>query len=95
MLNPFIDLVGTLIQLYIYAVMLQFVLSFLISLKIVNRQQPFVMSATYALNRLCGPALWRIRKLMPNLGSFDISPIILIVLLEFLRNAMYHYFYNL
>ena len=95
MLNPFIDLIATLIQLYTYAVIAWLVLSMLISFKIVNRQQQFVMSAMYALNRLCGPALWRIRKMLPDLGTLDIAPIILIVLLGFARNALYHYFYNL
>ena len=95
MLNPFIDLIATLIELYTYAVIGWVVLKILISVGIVNRQQPFVMQSMYALNRLCGPALFRIRKLLPDLGSLDISPIILIVLLGFIRNALYHYLYNL
>jgi len=95
MLNPFIDLIGILLELYTYAVIGWVVLKMLISFNVVNRQQPFVVQTMYALNRLCGPALWRIRKLLPDLGTLDISPIILIVLLGFLRNALYHYFYNL
>ena len=94
MLNPFIDLIATLIDLYIYAVIAWVVLSMLISFNVVNRQQQFVMSAMVALNRLCGPALQRIRRILPDLGTLDIAPIILIVLLSFIRNALYHYFYN-
>jgi len=95
MLNPFIDLFATLIQLYTYAVILWVVMKMLISFNIVNRQQPFVMTTMYALNRLCGPALWRIRKILPNLGTIDLAPILLIVLLGFAQQALYHYFYNL
>lgn len=95
MLNPFIDLIGVLLQLYTYAVIAWMILTTLVSFNIVNRQQPFVMRLMYSLNRLCSPALWRIRKRLPDLGSFDIAPIILIVLLGFARQALYHYFYNL
>ena len=94
MLNPFIDLIATLIQLYTYAVIAWIILSTLISFKIVNRQQLFVMRLMYSLNRMCSPALWRIRKLLPDLGSFDIAPVILIILLGFIRQCLYHYLYN-
>ncbi len=95
MLNPFIDLFGILIELYTYCVIGYVLLKVLISVNVVNRQQQHVMSINYALNRLVGPALRHIRKFTPNLGTIDISPIILILLLGFLRNVMYHYFYNL
>lgn len=95
MLNPFIDLLATLIELYTYAVVAWVILTMLISFRVVNREQQFVMMAVYALNRLCGPALRRVRKICPKLGTVDISPILLILLLGFLRNALYHYFYNL
>jgi YggT family protein len=95
MLNPFIDLLAAVIQLYTYCVIAWFVLTMLISFKIVNRQQTFVMQLNYALNRLCGPVLYRIRKIIPDLGTIDISPVILILLLGFLKSALYHYFYNL
>jgi len=95
MLNPFIDLAATLIELYTYAVIAWIVLTTLISFRIINREQQGVMMVLYALNRLCGPALRRVRKICPKLGTLDISPIILILLLGFARNFLYHYFYNM
>lgn len=94
MLNPFIDLAVALIELYTYAVIAWVILTTLISFRIVNRDQQAVMMSLYALNRLCGPSLRRVRKICPKLGTFDISPIILILLLGFLRNCLYTYFYN-
>ena len=95
MLNPFIDLFAALIELYTYAVIAWVVLTILLSFRIVNREQQFVMMSVYALNRLCGPALRQVRKICPKLGTIDISPIILILLLGFARNFLYHYFYNM
>lgn len=95
MLNPFVDLLVALIELYTYCVIAWVVLVMLISWRVVNREQQAVMMAMYALNRLCGPALRRVRKFTPKLGVIDISPIILILLLGFLRSCLYTYFYNL
>ena len=54
-----------------------------------------VQKIMVALNKLCEPALRPIRKFLPDLGGIDISPIILLLLLNFLRSALYSYFYNL
>ncbi len=70
------------------------ILATLISFKIVNAYQPIVQKVMVALNRLVEPALKPIRKYMPDLGGIDISPIVLILLLQFLHSALYSYFYN-
>lgn len=95
MLNPFIDLFGKLIELYIICIFAWFIMTLLLNFKIINRQQTFVMQLMYALNRLCGPPMNYIRKFLPDLGSLDIAPVLLIILLQFLQNFMYHYLYNL
>jgi YggT family protein len=94
MLNPFIDLVATLVHLYLVCVIAWAVVSTLISFKIINGYQPLVERIMYALDRLVQPAVRPIRKYMPDLGGLDISPIVLIVLLNFLHSALYTYFYN-
>ncbi len=95
MLNPFIDLLADAIYLYMLCVIVQAVMSVLISFKVVNAYQPVVQRVMYTLNRLVDPALRPIRKLLPDLGGIDISPIILLLLLNFLRSALYTYLYNL
>jgi YggT family protein len=95
MLNPFIDLLAELIHLYMLCVIVWTVMVTLISFKVINAYQPAVQKILHALNRLCEPALKPIQKLLPDLGGLDISPIILLLLLNFARSALYTYFYNL
>jgi len=95
MLNPFIDLLAELIHLYMLCVIVWTVMVTLISFKVINSYQPVVQKIMLALNRLCEPALRPIQKLLPDLGGIDLSPIILLLLLNFARSALYTYFYNI
>jgi len=95
MLNPFVNLLGSLIHLYLICVVVWAILATLISFKIINAYQPIVQRIMYTLNKLVEPALKPIQKILPDLGSIDISPVILILLLNFLHDALYRYFYNL
>lgn len=95
MLNPFVDLLAAIIHLYLICVIVWAVVSTLISFKIINGYQPLVQRIMYALDRLVLPALKPLQKYMPNLGGLDLSPIILILLLNFATSALYTYFYNL
>ena len=95
MLNPFVNLLGEIIHLYMLCVVAWAVLETLISFKVVNAYQPVVRKISITLNKLVEPALKPIRKFMPDLGGIDISPIILLLLLNFLMEALYRYFYNL
>ena len=95
MLNPFVELLASLLQLYWWCVIIWCVLETLVSFKVVNPFQPAVQKSRYALNRLTSPALRPIRKYMPDLGGIDIAPIILLLLINFAQSALYRYFYNL
>ncbi len=95
MLNPFITLLSNAIYLYMLCLIVWTVLYTLISFRIVNGQQPLVFKMMYALDRLCKPVLKPIQKVLPDMGGIDISPIIALLLLNFLRDALYTYFYNL
>lgn len=94
MLNPFINLIAQVIHLYTIVLIAWIVLSWLISFNIVNRHQPFVFKLNDILSRLTEPVLRPIRRFLPDLGGIDISPIILILLLNFLTEALYRYFYT-
>lgn len=78
-------LVNTCITIYIWILIAQVVLSWLVAFNIVNTRQPFVRQLGNALWRLTEPVLGPIRRILPNLGGLDISPIIVILILEFLR----------
>lgn len=95
MLNPFIDLIVNIINLYIFVIFAWAILSMLISFKVVNGHQPAVRKIMYALDRLAEPALRPIRKVLPDLGGIDVAPIILLLVLNFIVSALHTYLYNI
>jgi YggT family protein len=84
-MNPFLWLVDTVITLYIWILIGSAVLSWLVVFNVVNTRNPIVNSVGDFLYRVTEPALRPIRNIMPNLGGIDISPVILIIGLMFIR----------
>lgn len=90
-MNPFVNLIVTLIQLYSYALFAQIILFWLIYFKVVNPYQPFVAKVYTFLNKLIEPALSRIRKFLPPINGIDLSAIALFVGLYFVQNLLVYY----
>jgi YggT family protein len=88
-MNPFIWLIDTVITLYIWILIAAAILSWLIAFNVVNTRNPVVASIGDFLYRITEPALRPIRSMLPNLGGIDISPVILILGLLFLRNLIF------
>lgn len=78
------QIIGYLVSIIIVLVIVQFVMSLLISFNVVNMQNNFVEAIWRAVNALLDPILNPIRKIMPNTGAIDFSPLILIVGLNIL-----------
>ena len=78
-------LIDNVIGLYITVVIIQVVLSWLVSFNVVNTRNRFVYLVGDLLFRLTEPVLGPIRRMLPSLGGIDISPVVLILLLYFLR----------
>lgn len=93
-INPFIDLIVMLLNLYGWILIAWIIISLLITFDIINRYNPFVAKISEALYKMTEPVLRRIRRYMPDLGVVDISPIIVFVLIKFTTNALYTYFYT-
>jgi YggT family protein len=87
-MNALLWLIDTLIDIYIWLLIAQAVLSWLLAFGIVNRHNHIVAMVGDMLWRLTEPALRPIRSFLPNLGGIDISPVILILLLVFLRRLL-------
>jgi YggT family protein len=85
MVNAIFWLLGELIHLYILAIIAAVVISMLISFGVINARSQFVYTIADFLNRLTNPFLNPIRRMLPDLGGIDISPIIAILLLEALQ----------
>ena len=79
------NLVDTVISIYIWLLIASVVLSWLIAFNVINTGNRFVYQARDFLYRITEPALRPIRNLLPNLGGVDISPVILILALHFIR----------
>ncbi len=87
-MNPFLWLIHTLIWLYIYLLIGAAVLSWLIAFNVVNSHNSTVRAIWDFLYRVTEPGLRPIRAILPNLGGIDISPVILILILLFIRDVV-------
>ena len=81
-------LVLQILKLYSYVVIANVLISWLIAFNVLNTQNRFVYSILEMTYRLTNPILHRIRRFLPNLGSLDISPIILLLLIWFIEMCM-------
>lgn len=86
-----INLISTVIAVYIWLVVASVVLSWLIAFNVVNTANRFVYTVGDFLYRITEPALRPFRRVLPNLGGIDISPVVLILLLIFLRSLLWEY----
>lgn len=90
-MNALLILIDTIFSLYIWSLVIYVIASWLIAFRIINPWQPFVRSILSTLERLHEPLMGRIRNFLPNLGGIDISPIILLLAAQFLRNLLFEY----
>ena len=88
---PLIEFIVYVIQLYIWVIIASAIFSWLIAFNVVNTQNRFVYSVADMLYRVTEPALRPIRSVLPNLGGIDISPVILIFIIIFLRYVIHLY----
>ena len=85
-------LLDSIITIYLWIIIINAVLSWLVAFNILNTQNRFVFSILDATYKMTDPALNKIRRFIPTFGSIDISPVILILLLMFLRNIIFEIF---
>ena len=81
-------LVLQILKIYSYVVIANVVISWLVAFNVLNTQNRFVYSILEFTYKLTEPFLNRIRRFIPNLGAFDISPIILLLLIWFIEMCM-------
>ena len=81
-------LVLQILKLYSYIVITNVIISWLVAFNVLNTQNRFVYSVLELTYRLTEPFLNKIRRFLPNLGTLDISPIILLLLILFIEMCM-------
>ena len=85
-------LLDNVITIYLWIIIINAILSWLVAFNVLNTQNRFVFSVLDVTYKLTDPALNKLRRFIPMFGSIDISPVILILLLMFLRNMIFEAF---
>jgi len=85
-------LLDSIITIYLWIIIVNALLSWLVAFNILNTQNRFVFSLLDATHKMTDPVLNKIRSFIPTFGSIDVSPVILILLLMFLRNIIFEIF---
>lgn len=88
-MRAFLWLFDTLVSIYIWLVIARVILELLIQFGIINSRQPLVAQIGEFFYRISEPALAAIRNRLPNLGGIDISPMVLIIGLTFIRYLVF------
>lgn len=78
-------LIDTILEIYTWVIIAAAIMSWLVAFGVVNVRNQFIRLVVDLLYRLTEPLLRPIRKLLPNLGGVDISPIILILAIYIVR----------
>ena len=85
-------LLDSIITIYLWIIIINAILSWLVAFNILNTQNRFVFSVLDATYKMTDPVLNKIRRFIPTFGSIDVSPVVLILLLMFLRNILFEIF---
>ena len=84
-----LSLIDTIVDLYCFTLIAYVVVTWLVTFNIINPWQPLTRSVISGLSRLHEPVLDWIRSVVPSLGGLDISPVILLLAIQFARNLLF------
>jgi YggT family protein len=86
--GPVLRLLVTVIDLYMWAVIIGVILSWLVAFNVVNTSNRFVYMVGDFIHRITEPAQAPIRRVLPHFGNIDVSPLVLILLLYFMQDLL-------
>ena len=84
-MKPVLEVIVILLDMYMYVIIAAVILSWLIAFNVINTRNQVVAMIGDFLYRITEPALRPIRNMLPNLGGIDISPVILFLIIVFIR----------
>ena len=85
MLYAIFSIIDMILQILVWVIIAQVIISWLVAFNVINTQTNFVRTLLDALDRLTAPLYRPIRKVMPDFGGIDFSPIVLILAIQILR----------
>ncbi|RJF93698.1 YggT family protein [Sphingomonas cavernae] len=83
-----LEIVYYLATVLTWIIVIQAVLSWLVAFNIINTTNEFMRSVLYALDRITAPIYAPIRRIMPDLGALDLSPLVVLLILYIIRNII-------
>lgn len=84
-MNAVIFLIVAVLDIMWWFIIIGVVMSWLVAFNVINLQNQFVSSIYYSINGIVEPMLGPIRRFLPEMGGIDISPIVLLLGISFLR----------
>jgi YggT family protein len=85
------NLINAVINIFILILIVQAIMSWLIAFNVVNTRNRFVYMLADITYKITEPVLRPIRRILPNFGGLDISPVVVILLLYFIRDLLFEY----
>jgi YggT family protein len=85
MLLSLFDVIDFLLRVASWVIIAQAILSWLVAFNVINTHNDFVRQLLYALDRMTAPLYRPIRKILPDFGGLDFSPIVVLLLIHVLR----------
>ena len=82
MLITLLDIIQLLLRVATWIIIIQAILSWLVAFNVVNTQSDFVRQVLYALDRMTEPLYRPIRRIMPDFGAIDLSPMVVLILIQ-------------
>lgn len=94
-MNSVLILVIQLLDIITFVVVISVVMSWLVAFNVVNLRNPIARQVYDAIDSLVDPMLRPIRKQLPNMGGIDVSPVVLILLLQLAQNLIREYGFSI
>ncbi|WP_330168600.1 YggT family protein [Bartonella grahamii] len=95
MIYALLRTIDLIFDIYIDILIASVIFSWLYVFNIINSRNRFVVLIGSFLYRLTNPVLSRIRQILPNFGTIDISPIVVFIIIYFIRTFMWHAYENM
>jgi YggT family protein len=83
-----ISIIDLLLSVLMWIIIVQAVLSWLVAFNVVNTHNDFVRQLLYALSRITEPLYRPIRRIMPDFGALDFSPLVVLLIIQILRQIV-------
>lgn len=83
-----IQILDLLLSVIMWIIVIQAILSWLVAFNVVNTHNDFVRQVLYALSRMTEPLYRPIRRIMPDFGALDFSPMVVLLIIYILRNIL-------